>query len=106
MGQFPATRTRTPFDRYYQHYLSLHRTRGCRLLHAAGLMAAGALLLVICWSGQWWALALLPVQIYACAWVGHFFFEGNEPATLRNPWFAFRAYWRMIWDTLVGRRPV
>src|SRR5438445_23296 len=68
-------RTPMSFDQYYLHYLGLHRTRGCRLLHAAGLVAAAALLGFICWSGRWWALALLPMTVYACAWAGHALFE-------------------------------
>jgi len=101
MGRSPMS-----FNQYYQHYLGLHRTRGCRRLHAAGLGAAAALFGLICWSGLWWALALLPMTVYACAWAGHFFFEGNEPATLRNPWLAFLSYWRMTWDTVAGRQPL
>jgi hypothetical protein len=42
---------------------------------------------------------------YAFAWVGHFFFEKNKPATFRHPFYSFIGDWRMWWETLIGKMP-
>ena len=55
------------------------------------------------WTGQWWLIALAFVQGYAWAWVGHFFFEHNKPATFQYPWKSYLGDWRMWWETLTGK---
>ena len=50
-------------------------------------------------------LAIAVVQGYAFAWVGHFFFERNRPATFKYPVFSLMGDWRMWWEILIGRRP-
>jgi hypothetical protein len=104
MDEPTAIHTATAFEHYYCHYLELHQTRGCRLLHAAGWAAALVLAGLAGWSGQWWALLFAPMSVYACCWSGHWLFEKNTPATLHHPWLAFLCYWRMTWDTLLGRQ--
>jgi hypothetical protein len=50
---------------------------------------------------QAWKPALLGIVIgYACAWIGHFFFEHNTPATFDHPWFSLRADLKMWWEML------
>ncbi|MGP9635828.1 Mpo1-like protein, partial [Psychrobacter sp. AOP3-A1-26] len=39
---------------------------------------------------------------YACAWVGHFFFEKNKPATFKYPLQSFAGDIRMYGDVLRG----
>ena len=39
---------------------------------------------------------------YACAWVGHFFFEKNKPATFKYPVQSFVSDFRMYADILRG----
>jgi hypothetical protein len=94
------------FAGFYRYYLALHQTRGCRWLHVGGLAAAAILVMLTGWFAQWWLLLLAPPLVYACAWAGHYFIEGNSPASLQNPWLAFLSYWRMIWDTFRGRQPL
>ena len=43
------------------------------------------------------------VSGYAFAWVGHFFFEHNKPATFRHPFYSFAGDWVMFKDILSGR---
>ena len=50
----------------------------------------------------WWLLAAL-VCGYGVAWVGHFFFEHNRPATFRHPVYSFIGDWAMFVDVLRGR---
>ena len=50
----------------------------------------------------WWLLAGLAAG-YAFAWVGHFFFEKNRPATFTHPLYSFIGDWVMWKDMLTGR---
>jgi hypothetical protein len=40
---------------------------------------------------------------YGFAWVGHFFFEHNRPATFQYPLYSFIGDWAMLKDFLLGR---
>jgi hypothetical protein len=42
---------------------------------------------------------------YAFAWVGHFFFEKNRPATFKYPLYSLRGDFVMASDVLTGRIP-
>ena len=50
----------------------------------------------------WWLLAM-PLVGYGFAWVGHFFFEKNRPATFKHPFYSFAGDWVMFVDILRGR---
>ena len=55
---------------------------------------------------RWWLLAVALVEGYAFAWVGHYFFEHNRPATFKYPVFSFIGDWRLWWDILTGRQRI
>jgi hypothetical protein len=48
-------------------------------------------------------LLLVPVIGYGFAWVGHFVFEKNRPATFSYPLFSFMGDWAMFKDILAGK---
>lgn len=102
MNKTPNYRT---FKEFYPFYLSEHTNRLTRRLHFAGTSIALALLIAAVAVPAGWLAALAPVQGYALAWAGHFFFERNRPATFRYPWLSFLGDWRMWWDILTGRIP-
>jgi len=54
-------------------------------------------------SSQFVLLWLLPVIGYGFAWVGHFFFEKNRPATFKHPFYSLLGDWVMFKDMLIGR---
>jgi len=56
-------------------------------------------------SRRWALLLLMPVFGYAFAWVGHFFVEGNRPATFQYPLYSLAGDFRMFADMLRGRVP-
>ncbi|WP_240126781.1 Mpo1-like protein [Thermomonas alba] len=93
------------FREFYPFYLGEHRNRTCRRLHFVGSsLAIGCVLLAIRQADPRWLLAAL-VAGYAFAWVGHFFFEKNRPATFRHPLYSFMGDWVMYKDILTGRIP-
>lgn len=93
------------FREFYPYYLSEHRDRTCRRLHFVGSAGALALLGAALWLGRpWFALGALGFG-YGCAWIGHYFFEHNRPATFRHPLYSFVGDWAMFRDILVGRIP-
>jgi len=91
------------FAAFYPYYLSEHSNRTCRRLHFAGT-TLGLLFVLHAFStlNFWWALVAL-VCGYAFAWVGHFFFEHNRPATFTHPLWSFMGDWVMWKDILIGK---
>ena len=94
------------FREFYPFYLSEHANRTCRRLHFVGTSLVIACLVALALTGNaWWILAALLCG-YGFAWVGHFFFEHNRPATFRHPFYSFIGDWVMYRDMLTGRIPV
>ena len=94
------------FREFYPFYLSEHSNRTSRRLHFAG--SWGVLTLVgvaVGKSDARWLLAALACG-YGCAWIGHFFFERNRPATFRHPLYSFAGDWVMFKDILLGKVPL
>jgi len=91
------------FRDFYPFYLSEHQNRTCRRLHFVGT-SIGLLCLVTALVTRhgWFVLAGL-VAGYVFAWVGHFFFEKNRPATFTYPLYSFMGDWVMWRDTVTGR---
>lgn len=94
------------FREFYPFYLGEHRHRVSRRLHFIGscgvlLFAATALVR----AEPHWLFGAL-VCGYGFAWVGHFFFEKNRPATFRHPFYSFAGDWVMFCDILRGRIPL
>jgi len=91
------------FAEFYPFYLNEHRNRTCRRLHFIG---SSLVLAVIAWvavSGNLLWLLALPVIGYGFAWVGHFGYEKNRPATFRHPLYSLMGDWVMFKDMLTGR---
>lgn len=91
------------FAEFYPFYLREHSNPVCRALHYTGTSLALALWIVAFWSGIYWLLLAGLVTGYAFAWVGHFFFEHNRPATFQHPLYSFMGDWVMLKDFLSGR---
>jgi hypothetical protein len=91
------------FRDFYPFYLTEHANRTSRRLHFTGTSIALVLLLAAPITQAWWLVAAALVQGYAFAWVGHFFFEHNKPATFRHPWFSLMGDWRLWWEMLTRK---
>jgi hypothetical protein len=68
-----------------------------------GTTIAVLLLITAIVAGQWQLLWLVPVAGYAFAWIGHYFFQGNQPATFKYPFYSFVGDFRMLRDVFLGR---
>jgi hypothetical protein len=90
------------YEEFWPYYVSEHALPATRALHFAGtslvLACFAAGLLVSAW---WFAAA--PLAGYGFAWVAHFFFEKNRPATFTYPLWSLRGDFRMFRLMLLGR---
>jgi hypothetical protein len=88
---------------FYQFYLLEHANLRCRQMHfigsSAGLLAIAATIVF-----KAWIFILLGLLAgYGCAWVGHFFFEKNKPASFKFPLRSFACDWIMYWHMWTGK---
>lgn len=91
------------FREFYPHYLAEHSHRTSRRMHFLGSLGVLAFVaLAILQRDPRWLLAA-PVCGYGFAWVGHFVFEKNRPATFRHPLWSLMGDWVMFKDILTGR---
>lgn len=93
------------FRAFYPYYLSEHRSVISRRLHAIGTATVIGLLAYAAVAAQPMMLLAVPVAGYGFAWIGHFFFEGNRPATFRHPFYSLLGDFVMFRDILLGRLP-
>lgn len=93
------------FAEFYPFYLAEHSNRTCRNLHFVGSTLVIAIIVTSIITLNAWLLLALPLVGYGFAWVGHFFFEHNRPATFQHPFYSLAGDWVMYKDMLTGRIP-
>ncbi len=93
----------TSFKAFYPFYLQEHGNPTCRRLHFVGSVLVLVTLASAVVSGHLKLLWLLPLIGYGFAWVGHFFFEKNKPATFKYPLYSLIGDWVMFKDILTGK---
>lgn len=91
------------FAEFYPYYLGEHRDRHCRRLHFAGTSLVIATAAYVAAGGSAWFLLLLPLFGYGFAWAGHYFYEKNQPATFRHPFYSLLGDFVMYRDIWLGR---
>lgn len=91
------------FADFYPFYLEEHSDPRCRALHYIGSTLVLILLVYALVTGRYALLWLIPVVGYGFAWVGHFFFEHNRPATFQYPLYSLLGDFVMFRDMLTGR---
>jgi hypothetical protein len=97
------SRKYTSFREFYPFYLSEHGNRTCRRLHFFGSsLALVCLALAIATRNPGWLLAGLLCG-YGFAWIGHFGFEKNRPASFKQPLYSLMGDWVMYRDIWTGR---
>src|SRR4051812_13276882 len=91
------------FAEFYVFYLSEHRHPVSRRLHFFGtFLVLSFFVIALLTANALWLLAM-PVAGYSLAWIGHFFFERNRPATFAHPFYSLAADFVLFRDILIGR---
>jgi hypothetical protein len=75
-----------------------------RTLHFLGTLSLFGILAAAIVTQKWWILWFLPVVGYGFAWVGHFFFEKNKPATFTYPLWSLASDFVLFFQVLVGKQ--
>jgi hypothetical protein len=91
------------FSEFYPFYLAEHGNRVCRRLHFIGSSLVIAVVVLALSTGQLRWLWLAPVAGYGFAWVGHYVFEKNRPATFKHPLYSLLGDWVMYGQMLRGK---
>lgn len=90
------------YSEFYSFYLTEHRNIMSRRLHAAGSSIGIYFFTQAIRQRKAKYVLYGLVSGYACAWVGHFVFEKNKPASFKQPLYSFISDWRMLSDILRG----
>jgi len=91
------------FKEFYPFYLSEHSKKSTKILHMIGSILVIFILLYSINNQDWSKLYYLPITGYGFAWIGHFFFEKNKPATFKYPIYSFIGDWVMLKDIIIGK---
>ena len=93
----------TSFKDFYPYYLSEHKLKINKLLHACGSLLGLFVLIYIIYIGKYSYAPIALVIGYSFAWIGHYVFEKNKPATFKYPLYSFIGDWVMLKDILIGK---
>jgi hypothetical protein len=91
------------FDEFYRYYLTEHQNKTCRSLHFTGTLLVFVMSFLAVYRSEsylWW---FVPIVGYGFAWVGHYFFEKNKPATFTYPLWSLLSDFRMFFELLTGK---
>lgn len=91
------------FAEFYPFYLGEHNNRTCRRLHFVGSTLSLAFTATFLSTLQPQYLLYGLLCGYGFAWVGHFGFEKNKPASFKRPLYSFLGDWRMYADIWTGK---
>jgi hypothetical protein len=91
------------YSEFYRFYLSEHKNKTCRILHFTGTFLVFVLIFLAVYMGRSDLWYFVPLMGYGFAWVGHFFFEKNKPATFKYPFWSLISDFRMFFDIVLGR---
>lgn len=94
---------RLDWQAFWPFYLEEHADPRNQALHVVGTTLALALLVAAVVTRSWWLLLGAVVVGYAFAWIGHFGFQHNRPATFQYPIKSLVSDWRLWFLTLTGR---
>lgn len=94
------------FNDFYPFYLSQHQTLMCRRLHFAGTALVCLSVLMFLFTFSWFWFILIPITGYGFAWVGHYVYEKNKPATFLYPLYSLMGDFVMFWQILIGKLKV
>ena len=91
------------FSDFYPFYLTEHSNKTCRRLHFVGSSLSLVCLVMLIATGKPQYLLYGLLCGYGFAWVGHFGFEKNKPASFKRPLYSFMGDWAMYKDIWLGK---
>ncbi|QIL37858.1 DUF962 domain-containing protein [Pedobacter sp. HDW13] len=94
----------TSLKEFYPFYLSEHTNTTSRVLHFIGTSLVVLAFLAGFLFHNWRFFLLMPLVGYSFAWVGHFFFEKNKPATFQYPGYSLASDFILFYDLLTGQQ--
>lgn len=92
-------------EEFYPYYLSEHQNGMSRILHFIGTSLVISLALASIIMFDFTLLLYIPLAGYGFAWLGHFFFEKNKPATFKYPKYSLICDFKMYFDLLTLKIP-
>ena len=93
----------TSFKEFYPYYLSEHKLKINKILHALGSIYGLIFLIFVIFSEQYKLIPIAFLIGYFFAWIGHFMFEKNKPATFKYPLYSFIGDWVMLKDIITRK---
>ena len=93
----------TSFKKFYPYYLSEHKLKINKILHIIGSLSGLFFLIYILYIKNYKYIPCSFLFGYTFAWVGHFVFEKNKPATFKYPIYSFIGDWVMLKDVLTRK---
>lgn len=87
---------------FYRFYLTEHQNIMSRRLHVVGSSIGLYFFTKAIKQRKTKYFVYGLVSGYTCAWIGHFVFEKNKPASFKQPIYSFISDWRMFADVLRG----
>lgn len=90
-------------DEFYIFYLDQHKKKTTRLLHTIGTLGGTLIFISGIILRNPYLLFIAFLFGYGLAWIGHFCFEKNMPATLKWPLYSFICDWKMLIDVILRR---
>jgi hypothetical protein len=93
----------TTLREFYPYYLSEHQNYTCRMLHFIGTALLFVIVALAVILSDYRILISIPFVGYGFAWVGHFFFEKNKPATFQYPLFSLASDFLLFFDLLLRK---
>ena len=93
------------FWAFYPYYLTEHQDTICRTLHFIGTGIVIGLFFSSIVFMDWRLFVAIPFAGYGFAWVGHFAFEKNKPATFQYPLYSLGSDFVMFWHIITFQMP-
>ena len=93
----------TSFKEFYPYYLSEHKLPINKILHAMGSIFGLLFLIYIIAIKQYKYIPCSFLFGYGFAWIGHYIFEKNRPATFKYPLYSFMGDWVMLKDLITKK---
>ena len=91
------------YHEFYRFYLTEHQNITNRKCHFIGSSIALYFIAKAIYRRKVKYIAYGVLAGYGCAWIGHFVFEKNRPASFKQPVYSFISDWKMFIDILRGR---